>query len=193
MTEFELYLTEGIRHISDLGAYDHILFVTALCAIYQAVHWRKLLILVTAFTVGHSITLALATLKLVSFRTELIEFLIPVTIVVTCLINLQQAGQREPAGGWARYAMALFFGLIHGLGFSNYLRSLLGKEASITLPLFAFNLGLELGQLLIVAVILIITALLINLLRVKPRDWALVLSGAVAGVAGTLIAATWPF
>jgi HupE / UreJ protein len=193
MTEFELYLTEGIRHISDLGAYDHILFVTALCAIYQLAHWRRLLILVTAFTLGHSVTLALATLKLVSFRTELIEFLIPVTIVITCLINLRQAGQREPARGWARYLMALLFGLIHGLGFSNYLRSLLGKEASITLPLFAFNLGLELGQLLIVAVILLFTSLLINGFRVKPRDWALVLSGAVAGVAGTLLVATWPF
>lgn len=192
MSDFELYLGEGIRHISDLGAYDHILFITALCAIYQLTDWKRLLVLVTAFTLGHSATLALAALKIVSFRTDIIEFLIPITILITCFVNLSTTNQRQPRA-WPRYTMAVFFGLIHGLGFSSYLQSLLGKEESIVVPLFAFNLGLEIGQLLIVSVILLITTLLVNVLRIKIRDWTLVLSGGVAGIALTLIAKTWIF
>jgi hypothetical protein len=192
MSDFELYLREGIRHISDLGAYDHILFITALCAIYQLADWRRLLVLVTAFTLGHSATLALAALKIVQFPTAVIEFLIPITILITSLVNILGANQRAPRV-WPRYVMAAFFGLIHGLGFSNYLQGLLGREESIVVPLFAFNLGLEIGQLLIVAVILFVTTLLVNGFRAKMRDWTLVLSGGVAGIALTLIAKTWIF
>ncbi len=194
MSEFSIYLQLGFDHITDPNGYDHIIFITALCAIYQLKDWRKVLILITAFTIGHSITLALATLNYIQYRTEVIEFLIPVTILLTAFTNIFQKSQPEslftediPQTSVPRYFMALFFGLIHGMGFSNYLRSLLGKEASIFKPLLAFNVGLELGQLLIVLIILTISWVLVSVLKVKKHDWKLVLSGAVAGIALILI------
>lgn len=197
MTSFEAYLRLGFTHITDLEGYDHILFIVALCAVYQLQDWRRILILVTAFTVGHSVTLALATLQVFTYRSEVIEFLIPVTIFITAIGNLfavrGKATAQKSALGYGRYVPALLFGLIHGLGFSNFLRSMLGREASIVQPLLAFNIGLEIGQLLIVAIVLVLAFLFIRLLRVPHRDWNLVISGAVAGIALTLIRSTWIF
>lgn len=193
MTTFGLYLTLGIEHISDLAAYDHILFLTALCAVYSLKLWKKVLILVTAFTLGHTLTLALATLNLVPIPTRLIEFLIPVTILVTAVWNVFQGGDRLARGSHSfKYATALFFGLIHGLGFSNYLRSLLGTEGSIVLPLFSFNLGLELGQVMIVVIVLLLSFLLVDVLGMKRREWVLILSGAAMGVSAILCVERWP-
>ncbi len=197
MTSFEAYLRLGFAHITDLQGYDHILFIIALCAVYQLGNWRRVLILVTAFTVGHSITLALATLRLFAYRTEVIEWLIPVTIFITAVGNLLAGPAKSaPAKGsfrYGRYGLALLFGLVHGLGFSNFLRSMLGREANIVQPLLAFNLGLEMGQLLIVGIILVLAFLSTRFGRVAPRDWNLVISGAVAGIALTLIQRTWIF
>lgn len=191
MSDFQLYLRVGFDHITDPNGYDHILFVMALCAVYQLKDWKRLLILVTAFTVGHSITLALATLRIVRFNTDLIEFLIPITILFTCFLNFFRKTEIKKDN--LRYFFAVFFGLIHGLGFSNYLTALLGQAESITLPLLAFNVGLEIGQLAIVAATLLISFVLISFLKVKSREWNLILSGAVAGVALTLIADKWIF
>ena len=179
---FSSYLQLGFEHIADLNGYDHILFIVALCAIYQLKEWRKILILVTAFTVGHSITLALAALKVVNVSSEIVEFLIPLTIVLTAVYNVI----KKPASKsslMAYYTAALLFGLIHGLGFSNFFRSLLGRESDITMPLLAFNIGLELGQLIIVAAILGINFVMLNTLKVKQREWNLFISGAAAGIA----------
>ncbi len=196
MTDFQTFLQLGFQHITDFNGYDHILFVVALCAIYLPRDWRRVLLLVTAFTIGHSVTLALATLRLFSYRTDVIEALIPVTILATAIANffvseperrLRKVPPTAPLFGRLRYGMALGFGLIHGLGFSNYLRSLLGREASIVQPLLAFNVGLELGQLVIVAGVLALTFLVVDVGKAKKRDWTLVLSGAVAGVAIILI------
>ncbi|MFT7055199.1 MAG: hypothetical protein ACJAR3_000826, partial [Roseivirga sp.] len=127
MDQFKLYFQLGYEHIIDLNGIDHILFVVALCSIYLAQDWKKVLILVTAFTLGHSITLALSTFELINFDTDLIEFLIPVTIFITALSNLfRKEGSVSPKALNLNYFFALFFGLIHGLGFSNYLKSLLG-------------------------------------------------------------------
>lgn len=195
MTTFQAYLSLGFSHITDLQGYDHIMFIVALCAIYQLSDWKKVLILVTAFTIGHSITLALATLKIVSFRSDIIEFLIPVTILITAVGNLfhkEKTFRTNNTGNSQRlrYIAALCFGLIHGLGFSNFLRSLLGKEESIVQPLFAFNIGLEAGQLLIVLILLIVGSLFTGILRVSRHDWNLVVSGMVIGIALTLILKT---
>jgi hypothetical protein len=191
MSDFEIYLPLGFQHITDLNGYDHILFVIALCAIFRLKDWKKVAFLITAFTIGHSITLALATLNLITYSTKLIELLIPVTIVLTCLLNFfhkpaeYSLDVEKPS--FFRYPVAMAFGLIHGMGFSNYLRSLLGTEQSIWQPLLAFNIGLELGQLIIVAIILIINALLLDIFRIKKHNWNLILSGIVLGVALTLI------
>lgn len=187
MSEFEAYLKLGFAHITDLNGYDHILFVLALCAIYQLNEWRKIMILVTAFTIGHTVTLALATLNLIHYKTETTELLISITIVLTALSNYFQKPSGEVKTGSLRYVFALFFGLIHGLGFSTYLRSLLGSAENILLPLFSFNVGLELGQLLIVAVGVLIASFFVNILKIKRFTWNNLVSGIVAGMALTLI------
>ena len=183
MSTFSLYIKLGVTHILDIRGYDHILFVVALCALYLLRDWRKILILVTAFTVGHSITLALATLRLVRIDPDLIEFLIPVTIFITAASNIiRKRGASLPSVAPLNYAFALFFGLIHGLGFSNYLRSLLGKNESLVVPLLSFNLGLELGQVVIVIIFLLASSLIVGLLGASRRDWKLMISSAIAGI-----------
>ncbi len=187
MSTFSLYFDLGLTHILDINGYDHILFVVALCALYLPRDWRKVLIIVTAFTIGHSITLALSTLRIVNVNPALIEFLIPVTIFVTALSNILKKDRFDPNKIQLNYVFALFFGLIHGLGFSNYLRSLLGKDESIVTQLFAFNVGLELGQIVIVAVFLVISYIFIGIFGVQRRDWRLVVSSAIAGIAFMLM------
>ncbi|QMW01980.1 HupE/UreJ family protein [Spirosoma foliorum] len=195
MDDFLIYLRLGFDHITDPGGYDHILFVIALCAVYTVQQWKQVLILVTAFTIGHSITLALATLQLIHYKTDLIELLIPITILITAITNFffrepksksRLSTAQQPNRYW-RYGLALSFGLIHGMGFSNYLRSLLGNEADIVTPLLAFNLGLEIGQLVIVSLVLGLAYILINIIRTSQLRWTLVVSGIVAGMALSLI------
>ena len=194
MDDFLIYLRLGFDHITDPRGYDHILFVVALCTVYTLRQWRQVLVLVTAFTLGHSITLALATLHLIQYKTELIELLIPVTILITAFTNFffqepsswRQARFNLSNRSW-RYGLALAFGLIHGMGFSNYLRSLLGREATILEPLLAFNLGLEVGQLVIVGLVLLIGYLLLDIVKISRLRWTLVVSGIVAGMALSLI------
>jgi len=185
MSEFALYFGLGKDHILDyMDGYDHILFVLALCAVYLIRDWKKILILITAFTIGHSITLALATMNVVNFASETIEFLIPLTIFITAGSNLfRNDAEVSKLPVQINYLFALFFGLIHGLGFSNYLRALLGKNENILSPLFAFNVGLEIGQIIVVAVFLGISFVLVDLLKVSRRDFRLVLSSAIAGIA----------
>ncbi|MCF2489982.1 HupE/UreJ family protein [Dyadobacter sp. CY347] len=192
MSEFQAYLQLGFNHITDSLGYDHILFIMALCTVYTLIDWKKVIVLVTAFTIGHSITLALSTLGFVNVNPDWIELLIPVTIVITAVLNFFY---KVPKGSFnqnenssrVRYPLALFFGLIHGLGFSNYLRTLLGKEADIVNPLLGFNIGLELGQLIIVFIILSIAFVMIELLRVQRLSWIHILSGIIVGMSLSLI------
>jgi hypothetical protein len=187
--EFLLYLRLGLGHITDLAGYDHILFVLATCAAYQWREWRQVAVLVTAFTVGHSITLALATLGFVRVRSDLVEFLIPCTVVVTCLATLSEhPSDVDPPRHRTtlRYLVTLVFGCIHGLGFSSYLRALLGGEDSIVLPLFAFNVGLEIGQLAIVAVGLTVAWAIAQGAPAFARHWPRILSVILGTVASWL-------
>ncbi|MHB1193921.1 MAG: HupE/UreJ family protein [Longimicrobiales bacterium] len=196
---FAVYLHLGFDHIADLRGYDHILFVVALSAGYGLAHWRRLLVLVTAFTLGHSLTLALATLRLVSVDRDWVEFLIPVTIVATgvfTIVEIATAPGRVHRPGWGprlKYAMALFFGLIHGLGFSTFLRAMLGEEESIALPLFSFNVGLEIGQVVILGAALGVSAAVVRWTRVGDARWTLALSGSTALAAVYLVATRLPF
>ena len=185
MSEFELYFVLGKDHILDYAnGYDHILFVVALCAVYVIRDWKQILILVTAFTVGHSVTLALATLNIIKVSVSWIEFLIPLTIFTTAVSNLFRKEQMFAATAiQTNYILALFFGLIHGMGFSNYLKALLGKDQGIVLQLFAFNIGLEVGQIIIVGIFLLVSFIALNLAGADRRDWRVVISSAVAGIA----------
>lgn len=194
MSDFYLWFSTGLEHIADWKGYDHILFLLALCGVYNLREWRSLLILVTAFTLGHSLTLALSVLDVVKVKTAWIEFLIPVTIVLTCAMNLAELKKnRVQSHPRMRYLAALFFGLIHGLGFSFLLKSLLGAEENIVPPLFAFNLGLEAGQLLIVAVVLLLSALATKLIHFRERDKNFFLSSAVFGIAFMMMLERVPF
>jgi hypothetical protein len=194
MSEFELYFELGKDHILDYAhGYDHILFVVALCAIYLMRDWKKLLVLITAFTIGHSITLALATLKIIVVNAALIEFLIPLTIFITAFSNIFRSTEVTDRTTYVNYGYALFFGLIHGMGFSNYLQSILGRNRNIVSPLFAFNLGLEVGQIIIVSIFLVISFILVDLFTLNRRDWKLVLSSAIAGIALVLMKDTYPW
>jgi hypothetical protein len=189
MNQFQIYFGLGKDHILDYAnGYDHILFVIVLCVLYTINDWKQVLILITAFTLGHSLTLALATFNIINVRAELIEFLIPVTILITAVSNIFKNDDGFNIRGLRlNYAYAVFFGLIHGLGFSNYLKSILGRDERIISQLFAFNLGLEFGQIIIVGIFLIAGFILVDLLGVNRRDWKLVISSAVAGIALILI------
>jgi hypothetical protein len=193
MSVFQTYLQLGFFHIFNLQAYDHLVFLLALCAPYVAADWRRVVALVTSFTVGHSVTLALATLGFVRYSPKLIEVLIPLTILLTCALNLRQAGRREaeqnrqPLVLALPNALAAGFGLIHGLGFSSYLRELLGHQSRPVLELLAFNVGVELGQLLIVTLILLLGLVVLRALGAARRDWVLVVSGAAGGIAAVLL------
>ena len=194
MSLFELYFKLGLQHIADLKGYDHILFILTLCAVYSLKEWKRVLVLITAFTLGHSLTLALATLDLVRVDGDLIEFLIPLTIFLTALANLLTRKQKVTSVlHYLKYSAALFFGLIHGLGFSNYLRSLLGSEKGLVLPLFSFNVGIETGQILIVALIMTVTMVVVDLLKYSRREWNVLLSGAGLGVSLVLMIERFPF
>ena len=178
-SEFTTYFQLGIQHIADIRAYDHILFVIALCVIYKLEDWRKLLILITAFTLGHSLTLGLSALNILVFPSNLIEFLIPVTILITTLLNLF-TGKESNRMSLAKYLLPLFFGFIHGSGFSNYFKSLIGQEESVLQPLFAFNLGIEVGQLIIVSIFIGITYLVVKWIKIPHPNWSKIISFVIA-------------
>lgn len=194
--EFWTYLTLGWRHIIDIHAYDHLLFVMTLCVTFKPYEIKRLLILITAFTVGHSITLVLATFNWLLLPSTWVEALIPCTIIATAAYNLYWVEKSNAEGRPVRdasadmgvhYALALGFGLIHGLGFAGYIKFLLGSEFSIWRQLLAFNIGLEIGQFCIVSVFMGVFALLLRYAGMNPRNWVMVISGAGGGIALTLL------
>lgn len=193
MSTFRLYFELGVSHIMNLTAYDHLLFILALCARYLLGQWRQVLILITAFTIGHSLTLALATLNILQVSSRLIEFLIPLTIFITSFENIFTYKTNTFSWRNFKYGAALFFGLIHGLGFSYFLRSLLGKEDNILKPLFAFNLGIETGQCIIVTGILLLTWGVVTFLRLPQKTWRIALSFAGMSISFMLMVERFPW
>ena len=183
MHPFEFYLKLGYEHISNLSGYDHILFLVALCAVYKIQQWKSILVLVTAFTIGHSFTLILVSLDIFNISSSLIKFLIPLTIFVTALYNVISVESLKKNTKMGRnYAIALFFGFIHGMDFSNYFKALIIDPSSIMVPLIGFNLGIELGQLLIVFIIVSLSYIFLSVIGIRHRDWNLFISGAAAGM-----------
>ena len=183
MNSLSFYIKLGFDHISDFAGYDHMLFLVALCAIYRIQQWKSILILVTAFTIGHSVTLVLSSLDILIIQSNIIEFLIPVTIFLTALNNVIVSNSTEKRSKMNKnYVMALFFGFIHGMGFSNYFKALLMDSSSVTLPLLGFNIGIELGQIIVVFFIVSVAYVFLNKFKVKHRDWNFFISGAAAGI-----------
>ena len=175
MSDLGFYFNEGWHHIISTDALDHQLFILALSAIYLLKDWRQVLVLVTAFTIGHSLTLALSVYDIIRVNSQLVEFLIPCTIVVTALFNFFQKNF-EKKSLRLNYFFALFFGLIHGMGFANTIRFMLAKDQTIGWSLFGFNIGLEAGQIAVVSVILLLSFLIVNKAGLKRRHWVWLLS-----------------
>lgn len=182
MQDFGFYFQIGWKHIISADALDHQLFIAALAAIYLLKDWKKVLILVTAFTIGHSLTLALSVLDVIRFNTRLVEILIPVTIIITAIANLFQH-KFSARSLRVNYVLALLFGLIHGMGFANSIRFMLAEDQQIAGSLLAFNVGLEAGQLVVVLCILLLSYIIVTLCRVSRRDWVIFLSAAVFALA----------
>jgi phosphatidylserine synthase len=182
MQDLGFYFKLGWHHIIAWNALDHLLFVLALSAIYLIGNWRQVLILVTAFTIGHSLTLALSVYNIVRVDDKWVEFLIPVTIVVTAILNLLEKNY-EPRSLRLNYFLALFFGLIHGLGFANYIRFMVSKHESMGWSLFGFNIGLEAGQIAVVTAILFLGYLLVDKAGLKRKWWIWTLSIAALIIA----------
>jgi hypothetical protein len=192
MSYFWTYLLLGFQHILNWQAIDHLLFILAITCLFTWSDFKHVLWLVTAFTVGHSVTLALATIGWVAIDATWIEFLIPCTILLSAGYNLNFKDAKRRSNSKISYYLVSCFGLIHGLGFSNYLQSLLGKETSLWGPLLAFNLGLEFGQLIIVALILFFTTALMGFTRVKRIHFVYVISGIIIGLVIPMIFERWP-
>ena len=176
MNEFLFYIKQGIQHISDFAGFDHMLFIIVLSSNYTFKNWKKVVVLVTAFTIGHSATLALTSLGLLQVNFRLIEFIIPITILITSVYRLS-IGRNEKTM-WIPYTFALMFGLIHGMGFSNFFQSMtMGIDDEILFPLFSFNVGIEIGQLAIVLVTLITQLIVISIFKfIKQKQWYVALN-----------------
>lgn len=186
MQDLGFYFKLGWEHIISKDALDHQLFIAALVAIYLLKDWKQVLILVTAFTIGHSLTLALSVFDLIRFNSRWVEFLIPLTIVITAISNLFQR-KFTPRSIRINYFLALFFGLVHGMGFANSIRFMLAADQSIGWSLLGFNIGLEAGQIVVVIALLMLAQLIVNMLKINRRDWVIFLSAAVFGLAFKMI------
>ena len=183
---FLFYFRFGLTHILDWAALDHILFLVALCAIYTLLDWRKVLLLVTAFTIGHCISLVVAGMDWLRLPAIWIESLLPATIMISALYNLVW---RKEENSNQLYLMALVFGLIHGLGFSNTFRSMLfaDEQANLWQYLLAFNLGVEVGQVVIVLLILGLAYVVLELFQLKRIWWSKGLSVLAMVAAGWML------
>ena len=176
MGDLGFYFDLGWHHIMDWNALDHLLFILALSAIYLLGNWKQVLVLVTAFTIGHSLTLALSVYDVIRVNSRWVEFLIPCTIVATTLFNFLQK-DFKPGSLRLNYFLALFFGLIHGLGFANAIRFMMAKDQSMGWSLFGFNVGLEAGQILVVTGILLMSYLVVDKIKLNRKWWVWALSG----------------
>lgn len=184
MSEFLIYLEIGLHHVLDIRGYDHILFLIALTVPYAFKDWKRVLLLVSIFTIGHTLALLLSVFGVIMIKAALVEFLIPITILVTAVYNLFTAGKAAKKDGINVIGfITLFFGIIHGLGFSNYFKSILSGSASDKIaPLLEFALGIEIAQLIVVLVVLLLSFILQHFARFSKRDFTLVTSAFVIGV-----------
>lgn len=191
MSDFTLYFETGWHHIISWNALDHILFILALSAIYCLRNWKQVLVLITSFTIGHSLTLALSVYDVFRLHDKLVEFLIPCTIIATALFNLT-VKDFNTRSLRLNYYLALLFGLIHGMGFANTIRFMFAKDQHIAIPLISFNIGLEAGQVIVVTAILLISYLLVYKLKLNRQSWVWILSGVAFLIATKMAFERWP-
>ena len=191
MSDFLLYLKLGLTHVLDWQAYDHILFLIVLVVAYNFSNWKRIFILVSLFTIGHTVSLLLVNYSVVAISSKWVEFLIPVTILVAAFYNLLTSGKNnrsEKVGLF--YVITIFFGLIHGFGFATYYKMIAGGNE--ILPLLEFALGIELAQIIVVTIVLIFSFIFQSVLRFNKKDWVLVVSSIVIGLVIPMLQNNWP-
>ena len=184
MSEFWIYFEIGMRHVLDIRAYDHVLFLIALTVPYAFKDWKRVLILISIFTIGHTLALLLSVYGVVTVKAHLIEFLIPITILITAIFHLFTAGKSSKHESISIIGfVTLFFGIIHGIGFANYFKTLLsGSDSDKLIPLLEFSIGIEAAQIIVVFVVLLLSYVVQTFFRFSKRDWTLVMSSFVIGV-----------
>jgi hypothetical protein len=183
MDNFIFFLKQGLFHILDWNAYDHILFLIALTVVYDFKNLKKVIWLISAFTVGHTLTLILSSYHIISVSSKWVEFLIALTILITALVNIFYVkNTTKQTKTNINLVFALFFGLIHGLAFSGYFKMLIGSSHNKLIPLLEFALGIEIAQIIIILLVLILGFVFQTIFRFSKRDWILVISSIVIGV-----------
>lgn len=184
MSEFLIYFQIGLKHVLDIYAYDHVLFLIALTVPFSFKDWKRMALLITVFTIGHTMALLLSVFDVIAIKVNVVELLIPITILITAFFNLFTAGKSNKKESINLiFFVTLFFGIIHGLGFSNYFKAILGgSPTSKLLPLAEFALGIEAAQISVVFIVLIVSYIVQTAFRFSKRDWALVMSAFIIGV-----------
>ena len=186
MDNLSTFFINGWEHIVDIKAYDHLLFVMTLCAAFKFSQWKQVLVIITAFTIGHSGTLILSALDVIPTNPKLIDLLIPFTIMITAIANIMNYGKEGKfSDAKLKYAIALVFGLIHGLAFASNFKFMLFSD-NIIMPLFLFNIGIEAGQLFIVLLFMIVLWFYTKIMRAEHLKWNIFVSGAGFGIAATI-------
>ena len=191
-TDFKYYFTLGWDHIMSLDALDHLYFIAVLSIVYQFRHWKQVLVLITAFTIGHAITLFLSGMDVVRLDNSWVEFAIPCTIVFSTIMNFRKTGSMHQTDK-LQYAMALFFGLVHGLGYANAIRFMISKNQDMIWSLLGFNLGLEIGQIFVVLLVLMLSFIVGMTKLFTAREWVLGFSSLVLVLAIKLTIERYPF
>jgi hypothetical protein len=194
MYDFWFYCKLGINHVLDWGAYDHVLFLTALTVPFTFRNWKKVVVLATLFTIAHCFSLLLSAYDIVRVDVELVEFLIPLTILSTALYNILQAlaikGKKK---AYLLEFTTTFFGLIHGFGFSNYFNMLMSGEQEKLGPLVGFASGIEISQIIVIFTILLLAYIFQNTLRVKQLTFTVVISSAIILFTIPMLMNSWPW
>jgi len=180
MDDFQLYINLGLTHVLDWKAYDHVLFLVVLTIFYSFKDWKKVLWLITAFTLGHTLSLTLSVYRLVYVDMDIIEFLIPLTILITAIYNVLRVNT-PPKNIKINALFALIFGLIHGIGFSSYFKILVDENEDKLLPLIEFAVGIEIAQIIVVIFVLLLSFLVLQIFKRSKRDWILIVSSIVIG------------
>jgi hypothetical protein len=192
MEQFKLYFELGLTHVLDINGYDHVLFLVVLAAPYLFSSWKKILFLVTIFTIGHSVSLVLSSYNVVSVNSKLVEFIIPVTIAFTAIFNIITSGKRIYNSKISLiFLITLLFGVIHGLGFSNYFKMIVGNTDYKFIPMIEFALGVEFAQIIIVIVVLLLSTIAQNILNISKKYWVLILSSIILGLVVPMLLSRW--
>ncbi|MCM8569844.1 HupE/UreJ family protein [Gramella jeungdoensis] len=192
MSQFWLYFRLGLDHVLDWQAYDHVLFLVVLVAAYGFTSWKKVLWLVTLFTLGHTLALFLSVYEIVRVATDYVEFLIPVTILVTAIFDIATAGKKLRNNNYSLlYFTTIFFGIVHGLGFSSYFKMIAAGAGAKFWPLVEFALGIELAQVIVVLSVMIVSFICQNIFNVSRRDWILVSASIVIGIILPILQASY--